>query len=237
MRVLLLVEGRRDGDVAWMLLDRARIPLHDLEIRPCGGRSRLLRAARDWKPDPAGGVGSALAVLLDADGSAPEDVAVAARASIGRPEVQVFVAVPNVDNWVIGNPSLALALKRRAHAIPELDLGAELDLLAAMVDLELASAVDPSLRAFLAGMAALLQVPGHRWADVPGRHLSRDIVAGLLREVPPDEVVWRASDGTTRTAADLGREVQQGTELGRQYASDLLRIARDLLARRARKVT
>jgi len=45
--------------------------------------------------------------------------------------------------------------------------------------------------------------------------------------------VWRTASGGTYTAADLRKEIEAGTPDGRQYASDLLRISRDFLRRKA----
>jgi len=64
--------------------------------------------------------------------------------------------------------------------------------------------------------------------------MSRKVFANLLREVPEDTIVFKATSGIF-TAKDMIKEVEDGTEFGHQYGSDVLRIARDLLARQAQK--
>ncbi len=69
--------------------------------------------------------------------------------------------------------------------------------------------------------------------DRPDPTLSRDTIATLLRELPPEHVAWRTEAQTSFTSRELAAEVEGGSDLGRQYGSDLLRVCRDLLARKA----
>lgn len=62
----------------------------------------------------------------------------------------------------------------------------------------------------------------------------REAVARLLRELPPDTVAWRTTSGSY-TAEALAAEVESGTDVGRQYAADIVRVCRDLLGRQARR--
>ena len=73
--------------------------------------------------------------------------------------------------------------------------------------------------------------------EVYSRSLHRDVLSGLLGEVSADTVMWRSVSGDTYTASELREQIEQGTDLGRQYAADLLRVARDLLKRSARPRT
>ena len=41
--------------------------------------------------------------------------------------------------------------------------------------------------------------------------------------------------GTSITAKEMLKNVREGSPLGQQYASDILRVARDFLARKARR--
>jgi hypothetical protein len=85
-------------------------------------------------------------------------------------------------------------------------------------------------------MGRLLTVQTELPAEVMGRNLSRDIVAGLVREVSPsDTVVWRTTNGDEYTADEIRRHIEEGTEIGREYASDLFRISRDFLRRQANR--
>lgn len=63
----------------------------------------------------------------------------------------------------------------------------------------------------------------------------RKTLIQLLQELPPDQVVLTLLDGSPpRTAAMIIFELENDTDLGRQYATDLLRVVRDLLSRKAR---
>jgi len=69
-----------------------------------------------------------------------------------------------------------------------------------------------------------------------GRTISRDAIAGLIREMmPADAIAWQTSDGDTYTAEEISREVEEGTEIGHQYARDIMRVAIDFLRRQARR--
>jgi hypothetical protein len=79
-------------------------------------------------------------------------------------------------------------------------------------------------------------VPTPFLLDGMARSLSRDVLAGLIREVSPAEtVIWRTSSGADYTADELERHIENGDEIGRQYASDLLRVSRDILRRTANR--
>ncbi|HYO68904.1 MAG TPA: DUF3226 domain-containing protein, partial [Archangium sp.] len=151
MTVTLLVEGLTDETVAWMLLDRAHVPLDELDVQSCAGQRRVIENARGWNPE-----NGPLAVLVDADDQAPEVARESVRQAIGRSDVAVFVAVPSIEFWVTGDPAVARALKedraRPRPAVPE----TKLELLAPLIDIERAAALNPSLRDFLTGMQTLL---------------------------------------------------------------------------------
>lgn len=65
-------------------------------------------------------------------------------------------------------------------------------------------------------------------------NIKREVFAGLVREVvPATTILWRTSEGYSFTAKQLLEEIENGSEIGRQYAADLLRVARDFLKRQA----
>ena len=68
------------------------------------------------------------------------------------------------------------------------------------------------------------------------RNISRDVFAGLMREImPADTVMWRTATGDSFTAKELCQHIEQGTEIGQQYSSDVLRVVRDFLKRKANR--
>jgi hypothetical protein len=83
------------------------------------------------------------------------------------------------------------------------------------------------------GVGRLIGIEKESIVESVGRSMSRDALAGLISEiVPSDTVVWRTTSGEY-TAAELRQHIESGTEVGRRYAMDLLRISRDLLMRKA----
>lgn len=69
-----------------------------------------------------------------------------------------------------------------------------------------------------------------------GRTIGRDALATLLSEVmPAHEIIWTTASGDSYTAEELRRQIESGTAIGAEYASDLLRVARDLLKRKAQR--
>jgi hypothetical protein len=175
---------------------------------------------------------------------------------LGDPPAEVFCAVPAVEAWLFADDGAVVMNARLDNQVqgivgrlplPEeipdpkqlagqvFGLPVEWEFLRS-IDVGRAAARSPSLRNFLEGMGRLLEIPMEPLLENVGRHLTRDIVAGLIREVSPaDTTVWRTSSGDEYTAGELQRLIEEGDPIGRQYASDLLRISRDLLRRTANR--
>lgn len=107
----------------------------------------------------------------------------------------------------------------------------------ASYDLSVASARSPSLANFL---RSIQQAEGvEKTFDsikIASRQIDRDIVRGLISEVfPSSSTIFRTSDGEMISAEQMMREVANGSEIGREYATAILRVARDFLARQARR--
>jgi hypothetical protein len=235
--VRLLVEGATDEVVAFLLLQRARLPLGHLTIEPVGGRARLASTLASLSAGD-----EAVAVLMDSEGRRPADVRAEVERLAGDRKVVLFLAEPNLEAWLLGDEDAATEFDRVERAVEAVAPNAEvtsrmsvLEQLASCVQVERAAGRIPALRTFLLGMADLLGAPRPHVIEGAGRTPDAELLASLMRELPPDEVAWRVSDGSTFTAGQLVREIEARTDLGRIFGSDLLRVARDLLARRARK--
>jgi len=235
--VRLVVEGPSDEALVQALLLRAGLPLDNCEVVSAGGRDRAAWVASLVQRDEQA------AILVDTDGEDAEIVREQILRRVPSLRGRVFVATPNIEAWILDDEALARGVSRTRAELSRLTTNPrgedDLDLLtlASLLDVDRSAARNPTLREFLLGMSALLGAPIERFhADSAGRSLSRDVIAGLLREVSPSEVVWKPSaGGTPLTAKAMLEQVQAGTELGRQYASDLLRVSRDLLQRKAKK--
>ena len=182
------------------------------------------------------------------------DARARAREQLGDLPIEVFCAVPATEAWLFADPHAVLAnaisteeVRRIVQRLPLPEEIPDPKQLALQVfgpmsrwrflrhaDLERAAVRSPSLRSFLDGMGRLLGIPREPGLEGASRSLGRDLIASLLREVSPkDAVIWRTLSGDEYTASELQRHIEEGDEIGRQYSSDLLRVARDFLRRTA----
>jgi len=246
-RLQILVEGRGDVNIVRPILQALRIE-DEVGVIAVGGKwspAIYLRALK-------GEIARRFAILVDLDErSVAESVAAIAKA-IPDAEVAFFAALPETAAWLFADEDAA---RRAAEAngtqallnrlpLPE-DIsrpgelarqvfgeGSSWDFLR-RIDVERAMARSPSLRRFVEGVFRLLGSPLADSGHSGFRTFSRDVLSTLLSEVSPsDSVAWRTLDGTVYTAEQLRKEIQAGTQIGQQYATDLLRIARDFLARK-----
>lgn len=227
--VRLLVEDEIAGEIAFTLLHRSGLPLEDLTIAVSG---------RSFDQGPATPADQErLAALTDAEEQAPEAARARVLAALGARPAAVFVAVPNVALWLAADEDTARHLADFEARLKGLRGDENVLLtLASCVEIDRAAARFPSLREFLIGMADLLGTgDALRFEEGAGGSLPRDVVAGLVREIPEHEVAWRTASGTAFTSRELVAQIEAGTEIGRQYASDLLRVSRDFLRRRAKR--
>ena len=92
-----------------------------------------------------------------------------------------------------------------------------------------AAAVSPSLRNFL-------QTVHIQKAFEPQIKLPSIIMSALVSEFyPSDAPIYKTLEGAVLTGAEMAKEIQNGTDVGKVYASELLRVSRDLLSRQALK--
>jgi hypothetical protein len=249
--VVLVVEGPTDQQIVLWLLEAAGYPVNRVQILTAQGKRRVAEIATRM----SGAVPGRVAVLVDLDEQNVPDARERAREQLGDPAAEVFCAVPTAEAWLFADDRAALAAASESeelrrileHSLPE-DLPDPKQLahqylglpwkwsFLRQIDIGRAAARSPSLRVFLEGLGRLLDFPAPHLLAGVAHNISRDIVSGLIREVSPAaEVIWRTSDGCTYTAAELQRHIEAGDEIGRQYASDLLRVARDFLRRAANR--
>ena len=249
--VELFVEGEHDAEIVRHLLRRAKFDLERIHVVPLGSRDRIRDALAAGPRD-----GVVPVALVGTEARSVPDAQAHARRELGDPAAEVFCAVPTPAAWLFADPRAVRDCvddDRMRELVGRLPLPEEIpfpeDLarrlfphrpsslrVAAKMDICTAAARSPSLHAFLSGLA---RITGNRISlphDVHARSLGRDTFSNLIAEISPAEsVIYRTMDGSTFTAGEMIREVREGTELGRQYSSDLLRISRDFLARKAQR--
>jgi hypothetical protein len=248
--VRILVEGPSDEAIVRALLQAARYPEEQALVEHFGGKVALAVRVARLSPEDA----ARCAVLVDLDEPSVPDAVEHVRKQLGNPTVSIFCAVPAIEAWIFADGEAAeagaedpeaLAILRRLGLPEEIPDPKSLahrvfgpprrwaDVLS-KIDVQRACARSPSLRTFLIGLGRLLGVGVEVAEESVSRSISRDTLAGLIAEVTPaDAILWETSGGQVYTAADLRRHIEAGSEIGRQYASDLLRVSRDFLRRRA----
>lgn len=246
-RLVLLVEAPFDGQVILALLRKAGYPTERLDWVVAGGKQEMKRmlteASAPFLRD------ARCAAVVDGERTHVPDAVEDARQELGCPPVTVFSAVPAVEAWLLADAdAVGKALKAAddttlidslfgAHR-GERDRGSiERALLVVdHMDVALASTRSPSLHAFLRGMGELMGVDTSFLDRAQARGLARETLSNLLAEVSPgNSVLYRTIDGYQITASEMIQQIDAGTDLGRQFASDLLRISRDFLARKAQR--
>jgi len=113
--------------------------------------------------------------------------------------------------------------------------GVEIADIVQRMDISRAADRSPSLRHFFREFE--IKIKGESKFDDRDsqlRQLDLDVIRQLISEVyPSDSVIFRAANGNTLNAAQMMQEVSSGTGMGLEYTSEILRVARDLLARQA----
>jgi len=251
-KIQIYVEGPTDKVVVRNLLQAADLNIN-LEITVCGGKQGV--ASTVSKLQNSNEIEHI--ALIDADELSVADSQAAAAEQLGFPEIKVFCAVPTIEAWLFADDQILSSHARSRHTLrlvqrlplPEMipypkllasnffEKGKPASVYEFMrqIDIDRAIARCPSMKAFIRGIA---EAAGKEF-DYEERSLNssigRDAISTLLNELPREQIAWRTLEGGALNAGQLARAVAEGTPMGRQYSTELLRVARDLIARRARK--
>lgn len=251
-QLTIFVEGTTDAAIIKNILYALNPHLTPI-IVVCNGKHRIAKTIKNLTND-----GNAKYIaLIDSDEPSVFDSREEAKRQLGNPSIPVFCAVPTIEAWLFADDKIASYLARNESAIRTIErmslpesipypkhlaekilkinnLKRNHEVLRD-IDIHRAAARSPSLRNFLAGISDVLELkldlPDHSMSST----VSRDVFSTLLRELPGDVVAWRTLAGETYSAAELARNISEGTETGKQYMTELLRVARDLTLRKAKK--
>ena len=58
--------------------------------------------------------------------------------------------------------------------------------------------------------------------------MNLEAIVALVKEVPDNPIIWKTGS-RSYTKEELIKELEEGTLVGKQYASDLLRVSRDFI--------
>ncbi len=178
---------------------------------------------------------------------------------------RVFFAVPYLESWLLADRSLLKRLRRPRGSkedrmvlaalnrlqfpeeiprpkefLQEVFQGVDIErvsiTIAKEMSISIAMAVAPSLRDFLYGVGNLIDDKKYRGFPEAFHGLGPRLLSSLMKEVSPSsKIVFRTLDGHSYTASELAEAITKNSSVGIEYASELLRVARDFLAREARR--
>jgi len=254
IRLLLYVESDREVILLEKLFKSAHYPVEHIRILPSNGKKNMAHFLNNsWKLE-----GVKYAALVNFDALTVFDAVKQAKKYLGNPETEVFCAVPTTEAWLFADIEAA---KRNVYSdhgrrlLNRVSLPEEIPhprRLAYSVfgqkkiehyasvfdnfDVEIATSKSPSLRMFLEGIGKLLNLDNIPAANIYSRSINRDILSNLLSEVSPSNaVIHRTMDGTNITAEQMLKFLREGSPLGDQYATGVLRVARDSLTQKAQQ--
>lgn len=193
-------------------------------------------------------------VVYDQDSGSVGD---AVEKNIHHSEVLFCPAIPTVEAWLFADSdALFTVLGDRAEAlVGRMPLPEQLPYpkflkstilrdkdvyrrLLERINIRVAGSRSPSLKYFIETARRLSAFPPIKFdqSSNPAGQISREILRNLISEVyPSNKALFRSASGVVVTAEQMMQEITNGTDLGREYSSDILRVARDLLSRQAQK--
>ncbi|MEM9538456.1 MAG: DUF4276 family protein [Cyanobacteria bacterium P01_E01_bin.42] len=252
--IQLYVEAQKDVRLVSSLLLAAEYPLDRINFQVVKGIDKL----KGFLSDLPEGIENSCAVLRNCRDTSVPDAVEKIKKKLGQPPVKVFCAIPEIEAWLFADEITAKKYAREQfgkEVIPTLPLPDKIQQPAVhaesvfgkfdkkrnswsflqYIDIKRASGRSPSLRYFLEGINQMFSVQPTSELRSVSRNISLDVFSGLIGEViPSDTIIWKIANGDTFTALQLRQEIEQGTEIGQQYASDVLRVARDFLKRKAK---
>lgn len=253
-QVTIYVEGDMDAVIVQNLLIASELG-NRTDLVVCGGKQSVKERVSGLKDSHS----HKHIALIDADLASISDSAELAQQQLGRPSILVFAAVPCIEAWLFADEHAAhkaLSSNQTARNIERLPLpelipypkqlacnvfGKQFRLtpdrltFLREIDVRRAAARSPSLRVFLSGVSKAAGLDSQFELTSLQRSVNRDVFSTLLRELPASSIVWRTLDGSEVNAQELAKYVLEGTDLGKQYVTEVLRIARDLVVRRSGK--
>ncbi len=250
--IQLLVKTEKDIQIVTWILEAAGYPIEKIKLNAISGHKNLKEFLKGLPSD----IAESCAVLVDSDAGSVPDAVSSARRKLSNPPVKVFCAMKEIEAWLFADDITALENTKTQwgrEVIPTLPLPEDIatpkihaelafgknfnswDFLK-NINIDRASARSPSLREFLTGIKNMLVAQPTPGLQSVSRNISRDVFSGLIREVlPANTVIWRTANGESFTADELRKQIEEGTDIGQQYASDVLRVARDFLKRMANR--
>lgn len=250
--IQLFVESQNAIQIVTWILEAAQYPVDKIKIDAITGRNNLKNYLKDLPPD----IRESCAVIVNYNAKSVPDAIAGANNRLGNPPVKIFCALPEVEAWLFADEITArenIKNQWELELLPVMPLPEDMSTpkihaekafgrnvnswkFLKEINIDRASVRAPSLRHFLTGLDRMLAAQPTPELRSISRSISRDTFSGLIREViPANTIIWRTATGDLFTADELRKQIEEGTEVGQQYASDVLRVARDFLKRKANR--
>jgi hypothetical protein len=254
-KILLITEGQRDIGIVQPILKAAKFPLSQIKLTSFnGGHQTILKMAKAL--NGTFDEYASIIVLLDSDAKTIPDAQIKLKKTFSEKGIEVFFAIPEIESWIFADDHLLQQQDLQEGAkekLTRLPFPDEIPYPRQLVhyffgknktnwqflehiDLGRATARTPSLKVFLTRIGELLDIETKFVQDAVAQNLDRRIFSNLIKEVVQSEtIIYKTLDGTQFTAEEILENVKDGTEIGKQYTSDILRVARDFLKRQANR--
>lgn len=253
--ILLLVEGHTDKMVVENILIAAHFPLERVEIKTIGSKQKVKNFLKKHTFLPT----QKVTILVDSDEIFTKNAQKKEQEMIEGFDAEIFFAVEEIESWILSDINLLQSMtdkeeikNRISHLpLPEEILYPKVILqhlihynekyfdytILQRMNITAACARNQSLRDFLSGMARILNIEFNDIENAISLNINLKIFSNILKEVfDKQQVMYKTLNSYQYTAEDMVKNIEEGSELGRTYVADLLRISRDLLKRQAQKI-
>lgn len=245
----ILIEGKTDEIILRNIFEAAQFPLDKIEFIQCHGKNNIIEVAKELNNTDIRNV----IALIDSDEINIPDCEDYIRRIIGIGNVQVYCAIPSIEAWVFGDDQLIEKDIAKKGIIKRLPLPEELPYPKYLLNnilknkhnnynflkemnISRACARTPALKCFLQAIADKMDIQMQEIEESYSRNMDRNIMINLIKEISNhNTIIYRTLDGERYTAEEMEKEIRNGSTIGKQYSSDVLRIARDILKRQAQK--
>jgi hypothetical protein len=245
--IVLITEGIRDIEIIKPILVAAKFPIGAIQFVPAGGIANTARLAKQYEN------AESVIVLMDSDAPSVPDAQKKLQKQALIKGIKVLFAISEVEAWIFADDTLLLQQNLTDNSkeiISRLSLPEEIPYPRQLaynlfkgktnwaflekMDINKATSRSPSLKVFLREIGTALNIDTHFIDNGMANTMDRKIFANLIKEVLySDTIIYKTMDGTQFTAKEMLSNVEEGGEIGKQYTSDILRVARDLLKRQA----
>lgn len=261
MRNLIVhVEGRNDELIVRILLSSVGIDERLFNIKVHNGKNNIKSYLQEIKKSANSNVNQV--VVIDSDDCNIENIEKEAEIQLDyfSPEIKLYCAVPCIEAWLfadIENLMNTVKGEDKKSIIERLPLpekipypkqvfsnlysrGGHSDInnkikdVLSNIDIRTAMSRSSSLRVFINGVLEIMNMETIKYEVMLKNSIGRDVFSTLLSELPKEKIVWKTLDGHKFTAFELAKEIEEGSDFGKQYISDILRIVRDMVARKAK---